>query len=736
MNSRPLIFRRPCSFVCVLGSSPRRLAAWLLGLFLLWLWPGSAGAADVVKLRGGQEVVGRVVDIGGNSVEVFSENQSSRKVLLREIQEIRFDEQGAQPPPKTDIVFRTGGSELRGQVRLSDDGKSVIVNRPDGTRITIPREDAARISYRDQSRPDTALVYSEEVRRDILACIEKLGQPGSAESEEKLRTHGVFAIREIREARDSAKPGSEAQKALDRLLRTYRLREITETPLEELADYYRVIDRGTLDEKRSLLEEMFTRYVEESAPVAKFLVRDPNEEPPARAWAVDLLGRMQLNRHLVEVYNDPAGGQVQLAAAIALARNRILAGAESVIEALEMEEPALRELAIRTLKDATGSDFGFGAHDTPSSRRDAVARWRKWWNENRERFQEQARNILSGRYQPGDTPERQKALESWKKACLAWERGRYLEAEAGLRGSIRADPTFLNGQVSLGVLLYLHMNKGEEGRRILEDLLQKAFPEMGETESTWIHYYLAHAWEIAGEAARAETQYRRVLGIDAKFFRAAAALGDLMFKSAIGVEERPLDKRRDLLRQAEDQYRSAITLIENYNIGLETLALRDLPLESVPPFERQEHNRGIIQVKASLRLRKAEMLFGVAKSRSLLGDPSRAAAELASAIENLGDDRKFGARELLIELHNYRASLLETAGESAAALRDYRRVLAEDLDPKNAAAIEGVNRLRGKTGAAPAEEIPRKAPGGGKGKKGGRAKLKGSAADSAAAAER
>ncbi len=727
MKSRPPSSRRPAAFVFVLGPSSIPLAAWLLLLL-----SGSVGAADVVKLRNGQEVKGRVVDLGGNFVEVYFENLASRKILLREIHEMKFDAQGAQPPPKTDVVFLKSGGDLRGEVRLSDDGLRVFVTGPDGTRNSIPRDDAAKIIYRDQSRPESALVYSEEVRRDVRTCIERLGQAGSAESEEKLRSHGVFAIREIREARESAKPGTEAAKALDRILRAYRLREITESPLEELADYYRIIDRGTLDEKRNLLEEMFTRFVEESAPVAKFLIRDPNEPPSVRAWAVDLLGRMQLNRHLVEIYNDPVGGQVQLAAAIALARNRILAGAESVIEALGMDEPALRELAIRTLKDATGVDLGFGANDTPAARRDSIERWRKWWRENREPLQQQARNILSGRYEPGDTPERQKALESWKKACIAWERGRYQEAEAGLRSSVRADPTFLNGQISLGVLLYLHRNKGEEGRKILEDIVRRAHPEVRESEITWIHYYLGHAWELAGESSRAEAQYRRAIGIDPKFFRAVAALGDLKFKSAIGDEKRPVDARRDLLRQTEEHYRSAMTLIENYNAGLETLGLSDLPVETVPPFERQEHNRGILQVKANLRLRKAEMFFGIAKCRSLLGDPSRAAVELTSGIEALGDDRKFGARELLVELHNYRASLYETAGETAAAARDYRRVLADDLDPKNAAAIEGINRLRGKAGASLGEEPSRKPAGVGK-RKGGTSKKRTAPADPAAA---
>jgi len=50
-----------------------------------------------------------------------------------------------------------------------------------------------------------------------------------------------------------------------------------------------------------------------------------------------------------------------------------------VISRLEDDDVSVRMLAIDTLRDMTGRDFGYGAYAPEVERREAVARWRNWW---------------------------------------------------------------------------------------------------------------------------------------------------------------------------------------------------------------------------------------------------------------------------------------------------------------------------------------------------------------------
>jgi tetratricopeptide (TPR) repeat protein len=686
-----------------LRSLPRLLAS--IGLVALIAGPA---AADVVVRTDGMEVKGRVVDLGGSSIEVQTRGGGSRKIRLGEIRSATFDAGEAAGASGQDVVFRKNGTEVAGDV--TRDEKFVHVTGPDGAKVSIPLADVARIVMRDEERGGGVGLYSEKTEADIKAAIAKVqaGGEGIAEAEETLKSLGIFAIFPVRDAAKKAKAGSPAAEALARVERLYRIKEITDEALEELPDYYRILSSGNADEKRDILTVMFTRHVTESVPIAKFLILEPREDYRVRAFAVALLGQHGLNRDLVSVYNDPAGGQVQLAAALALAKNRLLLGAESLIQGLELERPELRELSFKALRDAAGKDFGYGVHDTPAARKEAIARWRKWWAENRSSIQKQGTDILAGRDRPEDTAERKKATKLWGDGCLAMERSRYVEAEASLRAAGKADPTFHKARVSLGVLLCLHRGKGPEGQKLLRDVLDRPPGDMDQGELPWIHHYLGHAFEMAGELDKAQFEYGEALRIDPRFFRANLALGDLKFRWAISGSVPAGVSRKKLLADAEVQYRAAIGLIEESSNSIDVLALEDLPPESQPAFQRQEHNQGVVALKAGLRLLKADAYFGIGKIRSLLDDRPRAIENVGSGIETLGDDRDGGARERLVEMHNYRAFLQEEEGRYEEAIEDYRAVTRTDLDPRNAAALEGIRRLGPPENAAPGKgERPR-----------------------------
>jgi tetratricopeptide (TPR) repeat protein len=285
-----------------------------------------------------------------------------------------------------------------------------------------------------------------------------------------------------------------------------------------------------------------------------------------------------------------------------------------------------------------------------------------------------------------------------------------------MRAAVMADPTFYNAQVSLAILLFLHQGKGAEGQRMLEDILERKIPDIGPREVTWIRYYLGRAHEIAGNLERADVEYQASLNFDPKFFRAAIARGAVKFRQATARQPRaevgakagskagpksPVPaQRRALIDESLRQYRRAIELIEEYSGSLEILSANDLAPETPPAFERQEYNRGIIDLKAFLRIQKSEAYFSVAKIRALLDEQPKAVKELTSAIENLGVDRRPAAKDLLVSLHNYRAYLLEETGEPAEALKDYQAVVRSDLDPGNKTARDAIHRLAPRRTAA------------------------------------
>jgi tetratricopeptide (TPR) repeat protein len=701
----------------------------LLVLTLAALSVASPASADIVVLKDGTKLKGRVINLGGNAIELKIREGASRRLLLKEIDKATFDLAADSPRLLQDRVVLKNGTSVLGTATISEDGKSVVVSHPDGSQVSFPREDV-RIIPRDEVGKEGGGVYSAAVQEAVKSAIGEVlaGGKGSAPAEERLKAEGIFAIDAVREALKKAKPGSPAADALDRVVRLYRLKETTHDSLQEISDYYRILAPlcpGTdldqaVDQKRQILAEMFTNYLNQSVPVAKLLVLDAREDPRVRAAAVALLGQNGFNRELIDIYNHTAGGQVQLAAGMALARNRMLAGAEVLIQALELNTPEVREIAFKALKEASGKDFGFGVHDTPSARNASIARWKAWWDQNRDAIQAQTADLLSGRDRPEDTAERKKAIELWQEGCLDMDKKNFDAAEAKMRAAMRADPTFPSPQVSLATLLFSHPERVDEGRKLLDELLERKVPDLGSREVTWIRYYLGRAHELSGHLDRADLEYQAALNLDPKFYRAALAQAGVKFHQATqsgdggaaraagqvagkaAAKDLTPAARRSLIEEALRLYHHGIELIDEYSNGLEILSMNDLAPETPPAFERQDYNRGIVDLKTSLRLAKSEAFFSQAKIRALLDDRPRAIKELTSAIETLGSDRKGGSRELLVQVHNYRGYLHEEEGQPAEALKDYQAVVQSGLDPRNQTAQEGIRRLspRKPSGAA------------------------------------
>lgn len=57
------------------------------------------------------------------------------------------------------------------------------------------------------------------------------------------------------------------------------------------------------------------------------------------------------------------------------------AAAAQLIEDLDSDDPAVRFYAIEGLRRLTGQTMGYRYYDHEPERREAIARWRQWWEQ-------------------------------------------------------------------------------------------------------------------------------------------------------------------------------------------------------------------------------------------------------------------------------------------------------------------------------------------------------------------
>ena len=658
-------------------------------------------AEDVVLLEDGSTHRGQVVELGGNKIELAVQG-GTRKIWKKEIRKVTFDEtRRSSTVESTDVVVKQGGHRLRGKVDLLDNGQKVQVTFPGGARAVLPRKDVIRIIRGGETVEEGASVYTAELSESIEKTLESLEGPRSA-SEKLLAAAGIFAIDPVRKELAAAEPGSPREKSLRRLDRLYRLKQIVPDAVEDAEGrVYEIFTDGSAKEKCDLFLLVFPRHVEESVPLASFLARDPDEDPVVRAWSIDFLRRMQRNRELVEIYGASTGPE-QLAAAIALARNRIFYGMPTLIEALELDSVDMRKLAARQIRDVAEQDFGYRADGAPLARKEAVARIRAWWQESEEAFREMAENVL--RKNTADTPERKAALQLWREAAIALEEKQDLKTcEEFLRKATLMDPTFTQAHVRLASLLYGELRRPAEALRLLEDLKARRTADLTVEERQWIYLHLANAARLEGDHEKAASAYAQCRLIAPENVDAIMGAADIDYLHATGKDGVQPEARQQYLKAALASYEAAAEVLQRKGGDLSTLRFEDIPQGAEPPFDRREYNRSVVELRRALRIRRYEALLQAAKARSLLGDAREAMLILRRAAADLGLEPTDRSKKLEAEVRSFLGLLYEGAGENLLALKEYRKVI-RDIDPANEACKKAVDRLRRTAGVVEAPD--------------------------------
>jgi len=128
------------------------------------------------------------------------------------------------------------------------------------------------------------------------------------------------------------------------------------------------------------------RYVE-ALPQAMALLRSEDEQvrfDAVRAVAV-LKGEdaVEFLKDVVERDSSPLVREAALRSTTVL-EPPTARSAEVLIRGLSDEDPELREVAVTLLRKGFGQGFGFDPTDTLGDRQKAIARWERWYRENRE----------------------------------------------------------------------------------------------------------------------------------------------------------------------------------------------------------------------------------------------------------------------------------------------------------------------------------------------------------------
>lgn len=664
-------------------------------------------ANDVVLLKDGMRLKGTVRERGGNSVEVMTA-AGGRRVLKRDVAKFHFDpNRKASTLVEKDHVVRWDNHRIFGEVELLLGGEQIQVTLETGSRVVLPRGKVARIVRKGERIIEDTATYTQELSSSMERALDRLdGAPGTEfdDAEKLLVACGVFAVSRVEERlreKEAAAPGADdpTQAALRRIAYGNELKKVIDSQLEEVdSNVYRIfaLPKGghtedSARQKKEFLMFAFQRYTEETAPLAVFIALQEEEEDWIRAWAIEFLRAQQRHHGLLDIYHG-SGGQAQLAAAIALGKNRILVGVPTLIEALEIDSLEVRELAGSSLRKFCGVNFRFRADGAPAARADAVKEWWGWWQRNERKFTEQARKIL--RHEELATDERRQAKKLWREAGSAVHEGNLPRAEAMLRTALQLDPTFESAQLSFAVLLYSRLDKAREALGALENLKERCL--VSETlNPSRVLLHLGHCNRVLGQLDAALRAYRQSLARQPDNVQASIALARTQVEwvdSSVGTTTR--EQRLEGLSQALERFDEAMRLVVSAREELTLLGVGDLPVEDVLPFDRREHNREVAMVRGSFRMRRAQLALEAAKLESRLGRATNATARLSEMLLEVTQEEGKDWRALETEIRTYLGLVFEGAGQPGLALRQFRIVL-QDLDPDRDECQRGARRLDG-----------------------------------------
>ncbi len=737
----------------------RGLAAIAAGLALLALSTGEA-SADTVTLKDGRVIKGRVVD-KGDAIHV-EQKHGGMDFSKDDVLKVEFDDPLAGLAPRDDIdyVVLKNNKVLRGTV--SKKGRKIYIQQDVGAghvTVELDRDEVKTIRMRGKEKPEgtagtegaggaesaaeaEARRASEAARREeslnseVAKHVDVLvgeDEDAAEQSRVALIQLGIYAIPHLE--REELQGGVRGL-AATRVLRALQIREVVSSKLETaVPNLLRRITDGlgddpSLTEDRLEIAKMDRRAERRRDAIREAVLMNAEDAPPllvrllaleshpeVKAFTVSQLAALRAYDPLLELLRT-TDGQVRMAAALALGDDGVYVGIPVVIEALHLNRPEMRSLAIRKLEEWTGDTLGFDPAASEERRTASIQRWEEWWRSTGE-----ARAIRSMR---AARDSESVSAEDRATARLQWESGneilddlarsrsltapeRRFQLEKAIwhfRKSLDYDPTLATARLSLAIIYLEEFGRADEARRELELLLTRFAPRGEEVARKTILLYLGRTSLVEGDLPRAEVRFAEALKQDPNFIAAHIGRGEVAFEratiSGTDIEDagadRPANNRREFLGQAVDRYEIALDVIRREQSGLHEL-IRDA---QGPEGRSGGLTAGEVVQKArrsydALNLKAADVLARQGRAYAALGDRTSALRAFREA-KKLDDENPAYAAAIDV----FSSPLPEGAeGETMVAR-------AEDAPDAKRPGPNGAGGAGGATPAAP--DAPATAP--------------------------
>lgn len=673
---------------------------------------------DKVHLTDGSVQHGSVVELGGNAISLEYRG-AAKRILKADVEKIDFFKgRHSQERLDTDLVVLKVNQHRVPCTVIKETGAEIRIELANGAKVTYRRDTVLRVHYRNQILNSSSDYYTAELVTEMDKAIDILfkGEPAVAEQAEKFLVRcGTFALEKVQKARGGLAGVDGAARAkvmesLDRILQVHDLKKVVTFEMETAEPkIYQELVYGSLAVKDSLLKVLYPKFVEESVPLAKYLISRPGEDVRLRSLSVEILRRLNQNKALLDLYNE-SKGELKMVAAVALVRNRIFFPAPTLIEALELggeKETGIRALAARLLRDSTRNNFGFRADGTPAARAEAVEKWKQWWKENSEQMR--AKSLLVLNNQKVETDARKESRVFWVKAHQFWVEKRYDRAASYLREARRKDPSFLKAHVSYATLLYSELARVEKEQQkkdslylqaaeILKGFIESSLPEATEQDLHWIHFEFGNVLRLQGNFKEALDQYETSRVLDSSNLPALLGVADCHWGIATGRNELTKAERKLEVQSALEHYRLAEKEIRETLGDIQVLGAADIPQLDSLPFQRRAHNRTALALREELEKESIRLYLKYARVYRMQENSEKAVVSLRQGLQALGASTELEDTKLLeADLRAMMGVIYESMGEDILAVREYLKVVKE-LDRTNQVCRRGYERLRKRLG--------------------------------------
>lgn len=606
---------RVCTSLMVLG------AAALMAM----LGVGDLGATEKTRLslQGKQTVEGRVFDLGGSVLEVVLRH-GNRQVPKASVERWLLVE-GAETGPVRPVLVLKSGHEVTGDIRFDNERGEYVV-KTDVGEARYPAPETVRLIDPTGVCSDGSFSPRRgfQVRIDEAMATVRNGSPAAqAEAIRYLSQCGYFAIASLE--RELA---VEPEARLRRLMVAGKVLAAVPAEVEKsVPDFFHQLLQGNEEDRLRVLRDAFVAHGDELFPLLAALLLDDRQPASVRGYAVEMLQRLSRLPELISAY-QLAQGPAQLAVAVALGDAGIYVGIPTIIEALSLESPDVRELAANKLEEYTGEDFGY-QKDDPALARTAIARWQEWWRLHETEITEQLRQTLA----PGvRTDARVRATALWRQGNQSWDSGESGRAYDLFRSAVDEDPTFLPPFLCLGIIDYQQRAKFEEGRTWFLRALRRAPVDGDPDVMRLLFYHLGRVHKKVLESEEARGAFQRAIAIDPYYADAWYDLGDTIYDDALLAKT--AEDRRSRFREAGQTFEQGFSKLQEYRESLVVLTRSNLPVGTDLPFSPRDHNRSLKALKQHLVKLEGYFAHRVAQAHVALEEFDRAVLWATRAAES------------------------------------------------------------------------------------------------------